>query len=206
MPVHNDDIAVIFDEMADLLEIEEVNPFRVRAYRNAARTIRGLGQELSRMVAGTLDLPDSILSRLDLVIGAVHTGLGMSRDRQTRRILRAMDSKFFILLAHPGGRLLQERAPCELDMPRIIEAARERGCYLELNSQPQRLDLTDTYCQLAKDRGVLVCVNSDSHAATGFELLDYGISQARRGWLEKGDVLNTFPLRELRGRLRATMG
>ena len=164
------------------------------------------GIEVDILEDGKLDLPDKILSQLDLVIGAVHTMFRLSRNKQTTRILRAMDSRYFTMLAHPSGRLLEERPPYELDMLRIIEAARERGCYLELNSQPQRLDLTDTYCQLAKEQGVMISINSDSHSTIGFGLLDGGISQARRGWLERHDVLNTCSLRELRKYLRATMG
>ena len=91
-------------------------------------------------------------------------------------------------------------------MSQIIEAARQRGCYLELNSQPQRLDLIDTYCQMAKEQGVLISINSDSHSINGFDLLEGGIYQARRGWLEKDDVLNTRSLRELRKLLKLTMG
>ena len=164
------------------------------------------GIEVDILEDGHLDLPDSILSQLDLVIGAIHTKFRMSRSKQTTRILRAMDSRYFSILAHPSGRLLDEREPYELDMSRIIEAARERGCYLELNSQPQRLDLIDTYCQLAKEQGVLISINSDSHSTNGFGLLEGGINQARRGWLEKHDVLNTCSLRELRKYLKATMG
>ncbi|MDH3948729.1 MAG: DNA polymerase/3'-5' exonuclease PolX [Gammaproteobacteria bacterium] len=164
------------------------------------------GIEVDILEDGHLDLPDSILSQLDLVIGAIHTKFRMSRSKQTTRILRAMDSRYFSILAHPSGRLLDEREPYELDMSRIIEAARERGCYLELNSQPQRLDLIDTYCQLAKEEGVLISINSDSHSTNGFGLLEGGINQARRGWLEKHDVLNTCSLRELRKFLKATMG
>jgi DNA polymerase (family 10) len=164
------------------------------------------GIEVDILEDGHLDLPNSILSQLDLVIGAIHTKFRLSRSKQTTRILRAMDSRYFSILAHPSGRLLDEREPYELDMSRIIEAARERGCYLELNSQPQRLDLIDTYCQLAKEEGVLISINSDSHSTNGFKLLEGGINQARRGWLEKRDVLNTCSLRELHKFLKATMG
>jgi DNA polymerase (family 10) len=164
------------------------------------------GIEVDILEDGSLDLPDNVLSQLDLVIGAVHSQFRLSRSKQTTRILRAMESRYFSILAHPSGRLLDEREPCELDMPRIIEAARERGCYLELNSQPQRLDLIDTYCQLAKEQGVLISINSDSHSTNGFALLEGGINQARRGWLEKQDVLNTRSLNELRKLLKTTMG
>ncbi|MGB5179639.1 MAG: DNA polymerase/3'-5' exonuclease PolX [Gammaproteobacteria bacterium] len=164
------------------------------------------GIEVDILENGCLDLPDSILSRLDLVIAAVHGKFRLSRSKQTARILRAIDSKYLTLLAHPSARLLEEREPIDVDMPRIIKAAQERGCYLELNSQPQRLDLTDTYCQLAKEQGVLISINSDGHTANGFDLLNGGINQARRGWLEKKDVLNTRSLGDLRKMLKATMG
>ncbi|MCG6935897.1 MAG: DNA polymerase/3'-5' exonuclease PolX [Proteobacteria bacterium] len=164
------------------------------------------GIEVDILEDGKLDLPASILSKLDLVIGAVHSQFHLSRSKQTTRILRAMDTKYFTLLAHPTGRLLEERPPYEVDISRIIDAARQRGCYLELNSQPQRLDLTDTYCKLAKEQGVLISINSDSHGPDDFDLLDGGIQQARRGWLEKRDVLNTCSLSRLQKMLQATMG
>jgi DNA polymerase (family 10) len=164
------------------------------------------GSEVDILEDGRLDLPDDILSRLDLVIGAVHSRFRLSRDKQTTRILRAMDSKYFTLLAHPSARLLEEREAMDVDMPRIITAARERGCFLELNSQPRRLDLVDTYCQLAKEQGVMLSINSDGHNPNCFALLAGGINQARRGWLEKGDVLNTRSLRGLKTLLKSTMG
>jgi DNA polymerase (family 10) len=164
------------------------------------------GSEVDIREDGTLDLPDTILARLDLVIGAVHTKFDLAPRKQTARILRAMESRYFSILAHPSGRLLEERAAMNFDMQRIIKAARERGCFLELNSQPQRLDLTEVYCQAARDEGVLVCINSDSHGPSDFALLEGGIEQGRRGWLEKDDVLNSRPLRKLRKLLQATMG
>ncbi len=163
------------------------------------------GIEVDILEDGSLDLPDSVLSKLDLVVAAVHNKLRLTRSKQTSRILRAMDNKYFTILAHPSGRLLNEREASDVDMSRIINTARERGCYLELNSQPQRLDLIDTYCQAAKERGVLLSINSDAHSTMGFDWLAGGINQARRGWLEKEDVLNTLPLRELRKRLKSSM-
>ena len=163
------------------------------------------GIEVDILADGSLDLPYDVLSRLDLVIGAVHSQLHLPRDKQTERILRAMDQPCFTLLAHPSGRLLQKRQAYDVDISRIIKQARARGCYMELNSQPQRLDLNEYYCRMAHDEGVLVSINSDAHAEQNFDFLQYGIDQARRGWLEKKDVLNAFSLRELRVRLRTTM-
>jgi len=147
---------------------------------------------------GSLDLPDSVLQRLDLVIGAVHGQFALSRERQTERILRAMDHPCFTLLAHPSGRLILEREAYDVDMYRIIRHAKQRGCFLELNAQPSRLDLTDTYCMMAKDEGVLLSVNSDAHSMFDFDDMRFGINQARRGWLEKEDVLNTRSIDQLK--------
>jgi len=164
------------------------------------------GIEVDILEDGKLDLPDNVLAKLDLVVAAVHSKFRLPRNKQTSRILRAMDSKYFSMLAHPSGRLLNEREAYDVDMPRIIKAAAERGCYLEVNSQPQRLDLIDTYCQLAKENSVLVSINSDAHSIRDYTFLSGGINQARRGWLTKKDVLNTLSLRELRRRLKTTMG
>jgi len=163
------------------------------------------GIEVDILENGGLDLPDDLLGRLDLVVGAVHSRFELSRAKQTERILKAMDHPHFTLLAHPSGRLIAKREPYDVDMPRIIRKARERGCYLELNAHPERLDLLDTYCQAARDEGVLVSINSDAHGVLDFDHLRFGVGQARRGWLEAKDVLNTRPLAELRPLLKRTM-
>ncbi|MEO7560387.1 MAG: DNA polymerase/3'-5' exonuclease PolX, partial [Nitrosospira sp.] len=142
------------------------------------------GIEVDILEDGSLDLPDHVLAQLDLVVGAVHSKFELSRARQTERILRAMAHPHFTMLAHPTGRIIQERAPCDIDMPRIIREAGRRGCFLELNSQPGRLDLLDIYCQMAKEEGVLVSINSGAHSTFEFDNLRFGIGQARRGWLE----------------------
>ena len=163
------------------------------------------GIEVDILEDGGLDLPDEVLGRLDLVVGAVHSQFHLSRAKQTERILRAMDHPHFTLLAHPSGRLIEQREPYDVDMLRIVRHARDRGCFLELNAHPDRLDLLDTHCRMAKEEGVLVSINSDAHSVFDFAHLRYGIGQARRGWLEKDDVLNTRPLPALRRLLRRTM-
>ena len=163
------------------------------------------GIEVDILEDGGLDLPDAVLARLDLVVGAVHSKLHLSRAQQTRRILKAMDHPHFSVLAHPTGRLIGEREPYDVDMARIIRHARDRGCFLELNAHPERLDLSDVHCQMARDEGVLISIASDAHSTLDFANLRYGIGQARRGWLEKGDVLNTRTLTELLPLLRKTM-
>ncbi|MDK9703092.1 MAG: DNA polymerase/3'-5' exonuclease PolX [Sulfuritalea sp.] len=156
------------------------------------------GIEVDILEDGSLDLPDASLARLDLVIGAVHSRFDLPRAKQTGRILRAMDNPYFTILAHPTGRVIESRAPYDADMLRIIRQARQRGCFLELNAHPERLDLLDSHCMMAKEEGVLVAINSDAHSRDDFVHLRLGIGQARRGWLEAADVLNTRPLPELR--------
>jgi DNA polymerase (family X) len=163
------------------------------------------GIEVDILEDGSLDLPDDVLGRLDLVVGAIHSRFELPREAQTQRILRAMDHPHFSILAHPTGRLLQQREPYDVDMERVIRHAARRGCFLELDAQPDRLDLTDVHAQMARDEGVLVAVSTDAHSMMDFHNLRFGIGQARRGWLEKKDVLNTRPLGELRRLLRRTM-
>ncbi|HNV88780.1 MAG TPA: DNA polymerase/3'-5' exonuclease PolX [Methylotenera sp.] len=163
------------------------------------------GIEVDILEDGSLDLPDKVLGRLDLVVGAVHSKFDLSRIKQTERIIRAMEHPHFTLLAHPTGRLLEKRAPYDADMLGILRQAKNRGCFLELNAHPERLDLLDTYCQMAKEEGVLISINSDAHSCYEFSNLRYGVGQARRGWLEKEDVLNTRTLVELRTLIKSTM-
>ena len=127
-------------------------------------------------------------------------------EQQTARLLRAIEHPYFSILAHPTSRLLEKRAGCTFDLERVLRAARERGCFLELNAQPARLDLDDHACRMARDAGVLVSIASDAHATLELAYLRWGIGQARRGWLEPSHVLNTRTLAQLRPLLAATMG
>ncbi len=176
---------------------------RLNAQLDGITLLKGI--EVDILEDGSLDLPDAVLARLDLVVGAVHSRFDLSRAKQTERILRAMDHPHFTLLAHPSGRLIEQREPYDVDMLRIIRHARQRGCFLELNAHPERLDLLDSHCQSAKEEGVLVSINSDAHSTFDFANLRYGVGQARRGWLEKTDVLNTRSLAALRKLLKRTM-
>jgi len=164
------------------------------------------GIEVDILEDGGLDLPDSVLAKLDLVVGAVHGKFNLTRARQTARILAAMDNPHLRILAHPTGRLLEAREPYDVDMLAIVRKARARGIALELNAHPDRLDLSDVHCRMAKDEGVPVAISSDAHDVDGFDVLRYGVGQARRGWLEKKDVLNARPLAGLSRRARARTG
>ena len=151
---------------------------------------------------GSLDLPDDVLRELDFAVCAIHYGLNRSREKQTERILRAMDNPHFSILAHPTGRLINAREPYDIDLERVLDAARERGRILELNAHPDRLDLDDRACRMAKDAGVRIAISTDAHRAADLDLMRFGVGQARRGWLEPEDVVNTRPLAELRRLLR----
>jgi DNA polymerase (family 10) len=190
------------DERRLLAQLEEID--RLNATLKGIRLLKGIEVEI--LEDGGLDLPDRVLQQLDLVIGSVHSRFRLPARQQTERILRAMDHHFFSILGHPSGRLINERDPYEVDMAAVVQKAKDRGCFLELNANPQRLDLTETHCQMAKEAGVLVAINTDAHSVAEFGQLRYGIGQARRGWLEKKDVLNTRPLNDLLRLVKRTMG
>jgi DNA polymerase (family X) len=158
--------------------------------------------EVDILEDGSLDLPNEILKELDLTVCSLHYHGGFSRERQTERILRAMENSYFNILAHPSGRLINEREPYELDLERIMEAAKKSGCFLELNAQPSRLDLTDVHCKAAKDLGLKIVISTDAHSIVQLDYMRLGIDQARRGWLTPEDVLNTCHLAELKKQLR----
>jgi DNA polymerase (family 10) len=158
--------------------------------------------ELDILENGSLDLPDRVLKELDFTVCAVHYQFGLSERRQTERVLRAMDNRYFTILAHPTGRLINERQPYSIDLERIMQGAKERGCLLELNAHPDRLDLTDEACRLAKDMGVQVAISTDAHQTGDLAFMKFGIDQARRGWLTANDVVNTRGLDGLRTLLK----
>jgi DNA polymerase (family 10) len=156
------------------------------------------GIEVDVLEDGTLDLPDSALARLDIVIAAVHSKFNLPRARQTARVLAALDNPHVKILAHPLGRLIDQRDPYDIDMLAVIRKCKARGVALEVNAHPDRLDLTDVYCRMAKDEGARLAIDSDAHSVHEFDNLAHGVGQARRGWLEKGDVVNALALAELR--------
>lgn len=155
------------------------------------------GIEVDILEDGSLDLPDEVLKKLDFTVCAIHSRFNLPAEKQTERIIRAMDNPCFNILAHPTGRLINKRQAYPVDMEKIIEAALERGCYLELNAQPDRLDLSDHHCRLARDMGLKVAISTDAHHTEGLRNMKYGIYQARRGWLSRDDVINTRKVADL---------
>jgi len=158
--------------------------------------------ECDILADGSLDLPDAVLAECDFVIASVHYNSKMSKEKQTERVIRALDNRHVNIFGHPTGRLINERPAYEIDLERVMKAAVERGCVLELNAHPDRLDLNDVHCQMAKKMGLKIAVSTDAHSLDDLKLMRFGIGQARRGWIEPADVVNTRPLPELRKLLK----
>jgi DNA polymerase (family X) len=153
--------------------------------------------EVDILENGSLDLPNEILKELDLTVCSIHYRLNLPAKQQTERILRAMDNPFFRILGHPTGRLINQRPSANMDIERIMRAAAERECFLEVNAQPDRLDLSDVHCKLAKELGVKLAISTDAHRTSDLDFMRFGVDQARRGWIEPEDVLNTLRLAEV---------
>ena len=163
--------------------------------------VRGItvltGCEVDILPDGSLDFPENLLYQLDVVVAAVHAKMDMSQSEMTRRVLKALAHPAVTILAHPTGRLINEREPFAVDLEQIFHAAKEHDVAIELNAQPDRLDLNDLHLSRAKEIGVKIAINTDAHSTEQLRFMNYGIDQARRGWLEKGQVINTMTLAQL---------
>jgi DNA polymerase (family 10) len=173
------------------------------------------GSEVEIKSDGSLDYPDKVLKELDIVIGAIHSGFKQSREQLTSRIISAMENKYVNVIAltsriisamenkyvnviaHPSGRLLGHREPYSLNMEKVLKKAKQTGTFMEINSFPERMDLTDINCRRAGEVGVKVAISTDSHKLEHLDYMELGVSVARRGWLGKKDVLNTMSLERL---------
>jgi DNA polymerase (family X) len=165
---------------------------RIRALQQNVGDLRILaGIEVDILPDGRLDMADEVLARLDVVVGSLHSRLNMEREEMTLRVVRAFENPHLDVWGHPLARLLGKRDPVSVDLDRAIEAAARQGVALEINCQPDRLDLPDALVPSTRQRGVRFVVSTDSHAVHDFDRLRYGVDQARRGWLRAEDVLNT---------------
>lgn len=149
------------------------------------------GSEVDIMADGRLDFSDEILAQLDIIIGSIHSKFRLPRDEQTARLMNALKNPYLTILGHPTARLINRREPIDVDMEKVIDTAKKHRKILEINANPHRLDLNDSYIRMAKEKGVILSIDSDSHHTSGFGNLIYGIYIARRGWIEKKDILNT---------------
>jgi DNA polymerase (family 10) len=190
------------DERRTLEQIKKIRAADERV--NGIRLLAGIEVDIRK--DGTLDLEDSVLAQLDVVVASVHSYMNLERAAMTDRLLAAIENPYTQIIAHPTGRLLLRRDAFEYDFEKILEAARRRGVAVECNAAPERLDLKDVYLRMAKDRGVRVVISTDAHSTRGLNAMHYGVSMARRGWLEKRDVINALPLEKFLAALRPKPG
>jgi DNA polymerase (family 10) len=168
---------------------------RIRAANEKMDGIRIFaGIEVDILAQGDLDLSDSVLAEMDIVIASVHSQFNQEPARMTERLMRAIENPHTSLIGHPTGRLLLRRDAYSFDMDAVLKAAAQHKVAMELNSYPDRLDLSDRHLRMAKERGVKIVINTDSHHTSHMDKIRFGILQARRGWLTREDVLNTLPV------------
>jgi|Deesub1362A_J573_1020465.scaffolds.fasta_scaffold00424_2 DNA polymerase (family 10) len=176
---------------------------RIKAINKRLRGIRLLsGIELDIRSDGSLDYPDDILKELDIVVASIHSGFRQSRQQITGRLVSAMKNPYVSIIAHPTGRVIGEREEYDVDMDEFLRVARETSTILEINAYPMRLDLRDIYIKRAKEMGISFVISTDTHIDYQLDFIRYGIGMARRGWLEKGDVINTYSYNQLMKRLK----
>jgi DNA polymerase (family X) len=161
------------------------------------------GTEIDIRSDGRLDLANSAISRLDIVVASIHSGFKQTQEQITKRILEAIRNPYVNVIAHPTGRLIGERDPYAVDMETVLKEAAKYGVAMEINSYPLRLDLNDLHIRAALRYGVPLVISTDTHITSQFEFMSYGVSMARRGWAEKKDILNALPVDQLMKRLMA---
>lgn len=179
---------------------------QIQEIRELVKESEGLrilcGIEVDILADGSLDLSDDALGELDVVVGSVHSHMSQPKSQLTERVLKAMENPHLDILGHPTGRLQLRRDPFAIDMESVLKAARKFGVAMELNAFPDRLDLRDTHVRMCKQMGVKVVISTDSHHTRHLDHMRYGVLTARRGWLEKSDVLNTLPAKKFLSALR----
>jgi len=171
---------------------------------NGIRLLAGI--EVDVLKDGKLDLPDDVLAELDVVVASIHSFMNMERAEITERMLAAIENPYVQIIGHPTGRILLRRDAMAYDMDKILDAAARRGVVMECNAAPDRLDLKDAYLRMAKERGVRIAISTDAHSTKNLELMRYGVQMARRGWIEKKDVVNALPLEKMLAALRPKPG
>jgi DNA polymerase (family 10) len=164
------------------------------------------GAEVDILKDGSLDYSDEILAQLDVVVCSIHSYFNLDRAAMTERMLAAIENPYTQIVAHPTGRLLLRRDAFDYDMEKVLEACAKHGVAMECNSYPDRLDLKDVYLRMCKERGVKVVISTDSHNTANLAFIRYGVTMARRGWLEKKDVINTLSTAEFLAALRPKQG
>jgi DNA polymerase (family X) len=188
------------DEKRTLAHAREIRATKV----NGIRLLAGI--EVDILKDGKLDLPNEVLAELDIVVASIHSFMNMERAEITERMLAAIENPYVQIIGHPTGRILLRRDAMAYDMEKILHAAARHGVVMECNAAPDRLDLKDAYLRMAKERGVRIAISTDAHSIKNLELMRYGVQMARRGWIEKKDVVNALPLEKMLAALRPKPG
>jgi DNA polymerase (family 10) len=180
--------------MRQMKEIDQINSkFKIK---NLKFTILK-SAEVNIRKDGSLDIKDEVLEKLDIVGAAIHSNFNLPKSEQTKRLIKAMENPHIDIIFHPSGRLLQERPGIDLDWDAVFDAAKKTGTILEINAYPNRLDLNDDNIRRAKNMGIKLSLGTDAHASHELSFMSFGVSQARRGWAEKKDIINTMTLSEI---------
>lgn len=174
---------------------------QIKEIRELNKKLRGIkvlaGSEVDIKTDGTLDFPEELLKELDIVVAAIHIGFKEDEETITNRVVSAMENPYVNIIAHPTGRLISSREPYKLNIKKMFEAAVETGTAIEINAFYDRLDLNDVQCQMAKGMGVKMAIGTDAHYSSQLQMMEYGLGVARRGWLEKRDLINTMSYKKL---------
>jgi DNA polymerase (family 10) len=187
-----------------------LNVERLKAQGEEIDQINGLeedikilkGTEVDILKDGSLDFSSEVLRDLDIVVGSIHSSFKLDKEKQTERIIRAIKDEDVDIIGHLSGRLLNRRPAYELDIDQILEEAKKNRVILEINSHPDRLDIDADLARRVRDYDIKIAINSDAHHKNDLKLIKYGVLNARRGWLEKGDIINTWTLDELNAYIR----
>jgi len=185
------------DEKKLALQRKEIDKLNERLKIKDLRFKILQGAETNILNDGSIDIKDEALQKLDFVIAGIHSGMKMEKEKMTERIIKVMKNPNVDIISHPTGRIIQRRDEYQIDFDKILKVAKETGTALEINSFPERLDLNDQNIKRAKEAGVKMVINTDSHHKDQLRFIEFGIAQARRGWAEKEDIINTQPLEKL---------
>lgn len=183
------------DENKLLKQNEEIKKINKKYVKKNFKILHGC--ETNILPDGSVDIKNEVLEKLDYVIAGVHSSMKMERKEMTERIIKAMQNKNIDIISHPTGRLIGRRDEFQMDLEKILKTAKETGTILEINSYPERADLKDVYIKMAKKLGIKMIINTDEHEKSQMNIMQYGVSQARRGWAEKHDIINTLSAEEL---------
>ena len=187
------------DEKRTLAQIKKIHA--AQEHVPGIRLLAGI--EVDILKDGSLDLDNEVLEQLDVVVASVHSYMNLESAEMTERLLAAIENPYTQIIAHPTGRLVLRRDPFHYDMEKILDAAKKHDVAMECNAYPDRLDLKDVHLRMAKERGVKIVISTDSHTTANLRYMKYGVETARRGWIEKRDVINTLPLEHFLATLRA---